>query len=351
MKQIFILAVAAFAIASCSTAPTSYTITGVADSTLNGQTIFLYNTQDDTKKDSAIIENNAFTFNGKADTAYMGLLRVGRSGAYAIVENGTITIDLAKRTATGTPKNDSLAVFSTALAEMYNGLTEQYKAIQADENLDGDAKNEMYKELNASRETKTLAIGEPVYTANSNNLIGAFVLSNMNLGDSLFTVFYEKSGDVVKTYKPNAKNASRIAAAKNTAVGMQFADIDVVNANGETVKLSSVINGKYALLDFWASWCGPCRGEVPNLANIHKKYGKDVQVVGINVWDQPEAAKKAIEDLKMDWTKVTGNSDATDVYGINGIPAIMLISPEGIIIDRTIRGEQIEAKIKEVLKK
>lgn len=353
MKKILLLAVASIAFASCSTKPTDYKISGVVDSTLNGQTIYLYDMQTNNKKDSAVITNGTFEFTGKADTAYVSILRVGRSATYAIVENGVITVDVDKQTANGTPINDSLTMFYTAISDMYKDISAQYKAISEDMTLNKEARGAKYDQINKTREPKALAIGEQLYNANTTNLLGAFVLTNMGLEDSLFTVYFEKGSDVVKNFAPNAKNANRIAGFENTSAGKPFADIDVINANGETVKLSSVIKGKYALLDFWASWCGPCRGEIPNLANIHKKYGKDVQVVGINVWDQPEDAKKTIEELKMNWTKVTGadKSDATDAYGIRGIPTIILISPEGIIIDRTIRGEQIEAKIKEVLKK
>ena len=114
-----------------------------------------------------------------------------------------------------------------------------------------------------------------------------------------------------------------------------------------------MIKGKVALIDFWASWCRPCRAEIPNIKKIYEKYGgKDLVVISLNVWDKPEAQAKAIKDLGMTWTQLTdATRNATDTYGVDGIPQILLIGKDGVIIARNLRGEEIEKAVKKALEK
>ena len=106
------------------------------------------------------------------------------------------------------------------------------------------------------------------------------------------------------------------------------------------------------MIDFWASWCGPCRAEIPNIAEMHKKYAdKGVVVIGLNVWDKPDAQRKTIETMNMTWLQLADTTKvATDTYGVNGIPQIMLIGKDGTILARDLRGEAIEVAIVEALK-
>lgn len=122
-----------------------------------------------------------------------------------------------------------------------------------------------------------------------------------------------------------------------------------------TLSLSSVIaKNKYVLLDFWASWCGPCMGEVPNLKAAYKKYkSKGFEIVSVSVDDDQDAWKKAISDNGMDWIQLLDSdereSSASLVYGVRSIPSTFLIDSEGTIIERNLRGGELEEKLKELL--
>ncbi len=110
------------------------------------------------------------------------------------------------------------------------------------------------------------------------------------------------------------------------------------------VSLSDYVGkGKWVIVDFWASWCGPCRAEVPYIRKAYKNLPKDkVTVLSIAVWDEPEKSKAAIDELGMEWELiVNGGDDITDMYGIEGIPHIILFAPDGTIDKRGLRGDDI----------
>ena len=164
----------------------------------------------------------------------------------------------------------------------------------------------------------------------------------------------EGAAPVVTSYQPLKTKLAAMEKISHTAAGKPYIDLDLTDyKTKKPIKLSKVINGKVALIDFWASWCGPCRREIPNIKKIHEKYGsKEFVVVSLNVWDKPDAQAKAIKDLGMTWTQLTdATRNATDTYGIDGIPQILLIGKDGKIIARDLRGEEIEKAVKTALGK
>ena len=100
--------------------------------------------------------------------------------------------------------------------------------------------------------------------------------------------------------------------------------------------------GKYVLIDFWASWCGPCRNEMPNVKAAYEKYAsKGFEVISISIDKKQKPWKTAIEELGMNWTQVL-NVDAADIYGIYAIPKTFLIDPEGIVVAKDLRSKKLE---------
>ena len=133
-------------------------------------------------------------------------------------------------------------------------------------------------------------------------------------------------------------------------VGAKYEDF-TVEYDGRRTKLSDYVgHGQYVLIDFWASWCGPCRAEIPNLMAVYQKYkDQGLMVVGIASWDKPEASLKAIEEDGVSYPQIINAQDiATNAYNIGGIPHIILFAPDGTILARGLRGEEIEKKLKEI---
>lgn len=149
-----------------------------------------------------------------------------------------------------------------------------------------------------------------------------------------------------------AQEKAASEAASKSAVGQMFTDFQA-EYDGKTYKLSDYVGrGKYVLVDFWASWCGPCKAEIPNLIKVYNQYkGDKFEVLGVATWDEPKATLRSIEQMKIPYPQILNAQRAgSDAYGITGIPQIILFGPDGTILKRDLRGEQIEETIKELLK-
>ena len=139
---------------------------------------------------------------------------------------------------------------------------------------------------------------------------------------------------------------------QETGEGKMFKDFEA-EYEGKVTKLSDYVGkGKYVLVDFWASWCGPCKAEIPNLINVYNKYkGDKFEVLGVATWDKPEDTKQAIEQLHIPYPQMLNAQKAgSDAYGINGIPQIILFGPDGTILKRNLRGAALEQAVAEALK-
>jgi len=142
-------------------------------------------------------------------------------------------------------------------------------------------------------------------------------------------------------------------ALAKTSEGAMFVDFSA-EYDGKTQKLSDFVGkGKYVLVDFWASWCGPCRREIPNLINVYNKYkGSKFEVIGVATWDEPDDTKAAIAELNITYPQIMNAQKAgSDAYGIRGIPEIILFAPDGKIVKRGLRGSDIETEVKKCLGK
>lgn len=147
--------------------------------------------------------------------------------------------------------------------------------------------------------------------------------------------------------------ADRLEVLKRSAIGtamIEFTQNDTLN---KPVQFAT-FKGKYVLVDFWASWCGPCRAENPNVLNVYNQYkDKGFTVVGVSLDDKEKNWKKAIEDDKMPWTQVSDlkgwKNEVSVYYGILGIPTTFLVDPQGKIIAKNLRGEMLRKKLAELL--
>jgi len=172
----------------------------------------------------------------------------------------------------------------------------------------------------------------------------------------------QKSGSAVKeaslpAEEPAAAPVQDIPEAepqvkRGIEEGQLFTDFSIPQEDGSVVRLSDYVGrGKYVLVDFWASWCRPCRMEIPNIKGVWEKYhGDRFEVLSVAVWDKPADTKKALDEEGLKWPQIINAQQIpTDIYGIEGIPHIILFGPDGIIIKRDLRGKRIEEAVKSAL--
>ncbi|MBQ4917607.1 MAG: TlpA disulfide reductase family protein [Muribaculaceae bacterium] len=325
MKKLFMGAMAALMMMSC--ADNKYSVTAVfSNSDNDGKMVYLMNYDNGATVDSAVVTNKCVHFEGVVDTPYVARLAMQKGRMQFVVEPGEITIDTLG-VASGTPSNVALEAMSAEL-----------KTVLTDTTLKGAAQMEAY-----------LNVLDKVYEANKENPVGyyAFVqgmfykYENKAQLDSALALAPAN----YKEYTRIAKQVKAFNQLELTAEGKMFTDF-TVESTGE--KLSDYVGkGNYVLVDFWASWCGPCKREIPNLVKILKKHqDKGLTVLGVAVWDKVEDTKQAIETFKIEWpVMLDAQTGPTDLYGISGIPHIILFAPDGTIVSRGLQGGELAAAV------
>jgi peroxiredoxin len=184
-----------------------------------------------------------------------------------------------------------------------------------------------------------------------------------------FNLVQERGGIIrPKTFEPlfnslsprlrNTENgkalAKKLDIVKKTAVGVKAMDFSQPDVNGKMISLSSY-KGKYVLLDFWASWCGPCRAENPNVLKAYNEFkDKNFDILAVSLDDKKENWLKAVKDDALPWTQVSDlmgwKNQAAGFYAITAIPQNFLIDPNGVIIASNLRGEDLAKKLGQLIK-
>ena len=132
----------------------------------------------------------------------------------------------------------------------------------------------------------------------------------------------------------------------------KFIDFKAVQPDGKEVKLSDYLGkGKLVLVDFWASWCGPCREEIPTLKDVYYEFkGEKFDIIGVPVFDRVASTLETVKEFKMPWTQVLNMPEKlSEAYGFNYIPYIILVGPDGTILETNLRGDGIRAAVKKHL--
>ena len=346
-RLFLIAAVAAFAMVGCGPKVSDKTtVTGDLGANAPSSVKLLI-------KDAGIDINIPVTdgkFSAELPVCQTGLARIkvgNQVGSF--VSDGTpldITVndDMTLKISSKYPKisaQEGYAVLQKGLQELQKNYQPKIQAAASEE-----AENKVYEDYQADVRKlclKALDLNKDNYVTISAIENLQYLLGNEQMDSVLATV----APAIAET--PTIQKISNVVSAKKATVeGAKFTDFEV---NGQ--KLSDYVGkGKYMLVDFWASWCGPCKAEMPNIKNVYEKYaGPEFDILSVAVWDKADDSVKGAKELGIVWNQIIdAQSIPTDIYGIQGIPHIILFGPDGTIVKRDLRGSAIEAEVAKYIK-
>jgi len=250
----------------------------------------------------------------------------------------------------GSPMQQDAEAFSASLKDLTDEgmlLSINYSKATAEEKTVLDKKRNDLEQQKKNRADQFIA-GHP------KSFFSIYLVTGRtSYGYSEAKPLYDKLDESAKQTEAGKKLAQKLEILKRGLTGSQMADFTQADTSGNPVKLSS-FKGKYVLVDFWASWCAPCRAENPNVLKVYNAYkDKGFTVVGISLDDKAANWKNAIRMDKMPWTQLSDlkgwKNDVSASFGIQAIPSNLLIDPSGKIIARDLRGAALENKLKELL--
>ena len=312
--------------------------------------------------DSTQVENNAFRFEGTIGLPEVQYISIEGQNRFA-----SLFAEQSEITFTATMEDFTNPEISGSASQ------DEYDAYKAEVSVYEDELGEIWSKIKAARDsedTENAALLEASYDE-ADERMKAYILDYAMQNNAsvvaayavLRNAYYYDENDldpVVNNFDESIstsiyveKLAERTRILKSVAVGQPAVDFSMDNPDGTPVQLSSLY-GKYLLVDFWASWCGPCRRENPNVVAAYNEFNdKGFDILGVSFDKDKGKWLDAVKADSLTWHHVSDlkgwGNEAGKLYAINSIPANILLDPEGTIIAKNLRGEDLRAKLEEVL--
>lgn len=328
--------------------------------------------------DSAVIVNGQFAITGSVLNPVGAILVIDRDGVginrldktadntTIYLEKGDINLNavdsVSKAQITGSPVNDDNKRLTALLAVVNNKakkLNADARAAPLAQQQTAEFQNSIQAKLKALQAEQETTLKNFI-AANPKSYLSLMALSSLG-GPSAdpkeLEPLYNKLSPELKATEAGLAMKQSIDELKTTAIGAMAPDFTQNDANGTPIKLTS-FRGKYVLIDFWASWCPPCRQENPNVVKAYNKYkAKKFTILGVSL-DKPDGKADWMAAIKNDgltWTQVSDlkywNNEAAALYFVRSIPQNFLIDPDGKIVGKNLRGEDLDNKLAEIFGK
>ena len=306
--------------------------------------------------DTLIVKDGKFSASGTADSTQLCVVYAmnnPRQSAMFFLEPGTINLTIdeepGKSKVSGTKVNDAWQKI-TDISNSYGEQMEQKSEKLYDENLSDEERQAIMSELdklNNELMAKIIECGEE----NIDNELGYFVLVNIP-DNNVMTP--EKRMEMIDKLPSHMRERDLIQqiikmveASKATAKGQVIEDFSQATPDGgELSAMAEIKQHKITIIDFWASWCGPCRQEMPSMKSLYKDFkDKGLGIIGVSLDEDKDAWVKAIEELGIQWPQMSDlqgwNSSAAQQFQVNAIPHLIIVDENGTILERGLRGEEV----------
>ena len=285
------------------------------------------------------LEDGAFELALPVDVMTVGLVTAGDYKAQFVPDGSTLSL-------VWPAENENLRVASSSKKSVTSRLNE------IDDWMNWFFENYANAEDQDAEFEKYVAKLTELVKKNPDNVLGLMGLQSLRgqIDAADMVALIKSTSPRVQEREEIVRLMAALDSAMSTAEGSMFTDFEVEQPDGTTLRLSDFVgNGKYVLVDFWASWCGPCRREIPNIKAAYDKYhGEKFDVLSVAVWDKPEDTARALAEENLPWPQiVNAQRIPTDIYGIQGIPHLILFGPDGRILKRGegLRGENMDPVI------
>lgn len=313
---------------------------------------------DSGKTDTVPVKDGKFTWTG--NIAEPQKIYIGTTTRYMqlFMENADVTLkghidSLDKATITGSATQTAYEAYLKSIADVTDkedALYQQFPGVKGNDTAQAalEAKLEALRQQRRERSKQYIA-AHPESPVSVDLIADMAIIGEYAPLDSL----YRQLSPAAQQSAAGARLGKRLDVLKRSAIGQPMIDFTQADVNGKPVRLSD-FKGKYVLLDFWASWCGPCRAENPNVLKAYNAFkDKNFTVVGVSLDDKADKWKQAIEHDGMPWIQVSDlkgfRNEVAQQYGIQAIPCSFLIDPQGIIIAKDLRGAALHTKLAETL--
>ena len=305
-----------------------------------------------------ISADGTFVLKGACDTPRVCLLRLQKgesrhnANGYFVLEPGHIAITIGddKFSVSGTELNELANKHLTLAFPFEQQLSALYNQWFASEN---ESERAAIEQAYDSIDAEYRKLNKQFVEQNNDNLVGAFVFTQTDLSDTEQAEILQQAGDVFKAQPQVQKIAERVEQLKKVAVGTQFTDFEMDDLDGNRVRLSDFVGkGKYVVVDFWASWCAPCRRSMPALKALYEQYNSKIDIVGVSFDKDGDAWEACVATLELPWHHMSDlkgwQSEAASIYCVNSIPHLMLIDNNGTIVARNLYDNTLAEKLHEL---